>query len=154
MRRTAVDAESLRPRGRHRHALAVESRRTRRAAAAIVLLVVLAVALPATATALGGRDDATDGSARHDAAPRAVVGDARDLPTVEDEDSWCAYLASHYVSFPSPWTARVINCRHGDLFVAPVHSDGSHGMCVLVPARHSRHLGGSIARWVTDTRLC
>ena len=148
MRRTAVDPDTRHARRRHLHA---EPRRRRRAAAALMLLVVLAVALPATTTALGGRADAAAGDER---SGTGTGTDVRELPAVDDEEAWCAYFTSHYVSFPAPWTARVINCRDGDLFVAPVHADGSHGPCVLVPARHSRHLGGSIARWVTDTRLC
>ena len=81
-------------------------------------------------------------------------GAVRALATVEDADAWCDYLSSYYLAFPTPWSARVINCRSSDLFVAPVYSDASLGMCVLVPARHSRHLGGNVARWVTDIRLC
>lgn len=73
---------------------------------------------------------------------------------VLDEDAWCSYLASQYLSFPSPWTARVINCGDSPVDVAPVRSDGSVGECVTVPSRHSRHLGGTLVSWVTDTRPC
>ncbi len=80
--------------------------------------------------------------------------DARPLATIEDEEAWCSYLSSYYLAFPSPWSARVYNCQQRSMFVAPVFSDGSAGMCVLVPARHSRHLGGNVARWVTEIRIC
>lgn len=80
--------------------------------------------------------------------------EAQPLATVEDEEAWCSYLSSHYLAFPSPWSARVYNCHHTAMFVAPVFSNGTVGMCVLVPARHSRHLGGNVGKWVTDIRVC
>lgn len=85
--------------------------------------------------------------------PAPDVG-AEPLATIEDEEAWCSYLSSYYLAFPSPWSARVYNCRHTSMFVAPVFSNGTVGMCVLVPARHSRHLGGNVTKWVTDIRVC
>lgn len=77
-----------------------------------------------------------------------------DERAVHDEDTWCSYLSSQYLSFPTPWTARVINCSASAVELAPVRADGSLGECVTVPARHSRHLGGSLLSWVADTRPC
>lgn len=86
--------------------------------------------------------------------PGTGGGGAAPLDTIEDEEAWCSYLSSSYLAFPSPWSARVYNCRHTSMFVAPVFSNGTVGMCVLVPARHSRHLGGNVTKWVTDIRVC
>ena len=148
---------------RHDQLLAARRRRRRhRGGAALAVVLTLVTALPAAATVVGS---APDGAARTGAEPAAdpagaaaIIperpGGVRPLALIEDEEEWCSYLSSYYVAFPSPWSARVINCRHSSLFVAPLYSDGALGMCVHVPARHSRHLGGNIARWVTDIRLC
>ncbi|ADG75293.1 hypothetical protein Cfla_2403 [Cellulomonas flavigena DSM 20109] len=147
-------------------------RSRRRTTAVVATMALLASALPSAAAAGGttGRtaDDTPGGAPEVVAENGGVValdgggalplpddrGAVRALATVEDADAWCAHLSSYYLAFPSPWSARVINCRSSDLFVAPVYSDASLGMCVLVPARHSRHLGGNVTRWVTDIRLC
>ncbi|SFK55062.1 hypothetical protein [Cellulomonas sp. KH9] len=164
-RSTTLTTDDTRPASRRERARE-SRRRARRRAAAAVVLAVIATATPAAAgarEAVAGAvsppapdaSGATAGAAGSaEAPPLPRTGDARPQETIEDEEAWCSYLSSYYLAFPSPWSARVINCRHSALFVAPVYSDGSRGMCVLVPARHSRHLGGNIARWVTDIRLC
>ncbi|MCM0641106.1 hypothetical protein [Cellulomonas wangsupingiae] len=117
--------------------------RRRRTGIALAVVLLLATALPAAARAADQRS-----------LPRPGAGAAQPDDALQDEDAWCSYLESHYLSFPSPWSARVINCGRDALAVAPVYSDEAPGTCVVVPARHSRHLGGNIARWVTDIRLC
>ena len=87
-------------------------------------------------------------------ASTLTAGTGADDRALNDEDAWCSYLSSQYLSFPAPWTARVINCSGSAVDVAAVRSDGSVGDCVTVPARHSRHLGGTLVAWVTDTRPC
>lgn len=167
----------LRPTRHGRHDAAAPTRRTglratrrartrRRATLALAVLAVVASTAPTAATARDvGSDVAGAGSAVAVASAAVAVASTAPLPppgrgpigtqaTVEDAEAWCDYLSSYYLAFPSPWSARVINCRSSNLFVAPLYSDGSLGMCVLVPARHSRHLGGNVARWVTDIRLC
>lgn len=156
--------DDVAPSRRARLHVARRRRARRRGTVAVAAVIALATALPAAGGTLPGVPEvAPPGAAAVDDAPPAsgvpVVGPpptgaSGTLATVEDAESWCAYLSSFYLSFPSPWSARVINCRPSDLFVAPVYSDGTLGMCVLVPARHSRHLGGNVARWVTDIRLC
>lgn len=151
MRRVVPHEDRITPVTRD-HLRARRRRRTRRrAAAALVAVAAFATALPATA------------AAEVTLLPRDAIGSAGTAPddtgvrpqaTIENEEAWCSYLSGHYLAFPSPWSARIINCRHSDLFVAPLFSDGSRGMCVLVPARHSRHLGGNVVRRVVDIRLC
>lgn len=163
----AVPAEPPAPTRRARLHAERRLRARRRTTATLAAVALVASALPSAAAAGGsGPDDAISGTAavaEHGGVvapeggstpPLPDRGGVRPFATVEDADAWCSYLSSYYLAFPSPWSARVINCRYSDLFVAPVHSDGSLGMCVLVPARHSRHLGGNVARWVTDIRLC
>ncbi len=101
-----------------------------------VLVVTLAACLAVAASTLTAGTDAADDRA------------------LSDEDAWCSYLSSQYLSFPAPWTARIINCSGSAVDVAAVRSDGTVGDCVTVPARHSRHLGGTLVAWVTDTRPC
>lgn len=138
------------------------ARRPHRVAAVVAAVAAAGIAVPAVAQA-GSPPVAASATqvverpavpVTTQALPGTTSGGAVPQATVEDESAWCAYLSSHYLTFPSPWSARVINCRSSQLFVAPVYSDGGLGMCVLVPARHSRHLGGNVARWVTDIRLC
>jgi hypothetical protein len=74
--------------------------------------------------------------------------------TIEDEDAWCGYLGGVYVYKPSYFSVRTINCRSTDVFVKPVYLSGAFGTCVLVPARHSRHLGGSVVRPMEDSQIC
>lgn len=135
---------------------AVRRRTRRRAAAALAVAAAISTAVPAAA---GDLDPLTllpvDATRIAEATvPGRGTTDVRPQATIEDEEAWCSYLSWYYLSFPSPWSARVINCRHTDMFVAPLFSDGSRGMCVLVPARHSRHLGGDIVRRVVDVRVC
>ncbi|MBO0922834.1 hypothetical protein J1G42_18600 [Cellulomonas sp. zg-ZUI222] len=169
-RSTTLTTDDTRPASRRERARETRRRARRRTAATTtaVVLALIATITPAAAGARGALAGAVGlpapepsasapaggaaGSAEAPPLPR--TGDARPQATIEDEEAWCSYLSSYYLAFPSPWSARVINCRHSALFVAPLYSDGSRGMCVLVPARHSRHLGGNIARWVTDIRLC
>ncbi|MFC8193289.1 hypothetical protein ACFUMH_16670 [Cellulomonas sp. NPDC057328] len=144
-----------------RHAAAVSHRRPGTSALAAVVVGLLAGVLTAVvaAPALAVAPVPVDRGAGLPAAPARpglpVPGEGVEpLATIEDEEDWCSYLSSYYLASPSPWSARVYNCQHRSMFVAPVFSDGSAGMCVLVPARHSRHLGGNVARWVTDIRVC
>lgn len=142
---------------RERSAVERRGRTRRRTLAVVAVVAVAATALPSAAVARGTATAPLPGVTVVDDLPSRPVAEGRSvgvLATVEDADAWCDYLSSYYLSFPSPWSARVINCRSSHLFVAPVYSDGSLGMCALVPARHSRHLGGNVARWVTDIRLC
>lgn len=142
---------------RERAALARGLRNRRRTATVVMVVALVATALPSAAVARGTVTmPPSAGTALEEPAARLAAEGrgAGVLATVEDADAWCDYLSSYYLSFPSPWSARVINCRSTTLFVAPVYSDGALGMCVLVPARHSRHLGGNVTRWVTDIRLC
>ncbi|MBD7919692.1 hypothetical protein H9657_15585 [Cellulomonas sp. Sa3CUA2] len=146
------------PATRHERLHAARGMRARRrVTTALAVAAVVATTLPSAATArdAGAARSAATSTDRSVAAPPAAAPDAVTTPAgTEDAEVWCDYLSSYYLAFPSPWTARVINCRSTSLFVAPVRSDGSLGTCVLVPARHSRHLGGNVVRWVTDTRLC
>ncbi|MBO3088688.1 hypothetical protein [Cellulomonas dongxiuzhuiae] len=145
------------PATRHERLHAARGRRARRrVTTALAVAAVVATTLPSAATArdAGAARSAATSTDRSVAAPPAADLDAVTTPGTEDAEIWCDYLSSYYLAFPSPWTARVINCRSTSLLVAPVRSDGSLGTCVLVPARHSRHLGGNVVRWVTDTRLC
>ncbi|MCC2320249.1 hypothetical protein [Cellulomonas xiejunii] len=130
----------------------------RRGRLALAVVAAAAAALPTAATARdvgpgvstarGARmaDRASVPATDRDAAGRSAA--------IEDAEAWCDHVSSYYLAFPSPWSARVVNCRSTDLSVAPVRADGSLGSCVLVPAQHSRHLGGDIIRWVTDIQLC
>jgi hypothetical protein len=122
-------------------------------------LAVVAAAATALLTAATARDVAPRAPTAADTTvrDRASVADQDDVATsaaIDDAEAWCDHVSSYYLAFPSPWSARVVNCRSTDLSVAPVHADDSLGSCVVVPARHSRHLGGDIVRWVTDVRLC
>ena len=117
--------------------------RRRRTGIALAVVLLLATALPAAARAADQRS-----------LPRPGAGASQPDDALQDEDAWCSYLESHYLSFPSPWSARVINCGRDALAVTPVYADEAVGTCVVVPARHSRHLGGNIVRWVTDIRPC
>ncbi len=129
---------------------AARERARRRAVVGLALAVGLGgIVAPATA----GVAAATSAVGGVSTLPGPDV-DVRPMATIENEEEWCSYLSSYYLAFPSPWSARVYNCRHSAIFIAPLFSDGSRGLCVLVPARHSRHLGGNVAKWVTDIGLC
>jgi len=83
--------------------------------------------------------------------PHAGVGIAA---TIEDEEAWCGYLTGVYVYKPAYFSVRTINCRYTDVFVKPVYLNGTFGTCVLVPARHSRHLGGSVVKPMEESQIC
>lgn len=121
-------------------------RRRRRRRTGLVAAVLTAVAGIGPATATTG-DLVVDAPV----TPGRGVGV---LATIEDAEAWCSSLSDYYLRFTSPWAARVINCRRNDIFVQPLYHDGTTSLCVLVPARHSRHLGGSITHRVVDVRLC
>ncbi|GIG22898.1 hypothetical protein Cch01nite_36220 [Cellulomonas chitinilytica] len=74
--------------------------------------------------------------------------------TIEDEEAWCGYLTGVYVYKPAYYSVRTINCRDTDVFVKPVYLNGTFGTCVLVPARHSRHLGGSVIKPMEESQIC
>ncbi|MGY4643160.1 hypothetical protein [Cellulomonas sp. URHB0016] len=104
--------------------------------------------------------DATGPVAGGDLAVEAVSGlpqthaGAEVTATIEDEDAWCGYLTGVYVYKPAYYSVRTINCRSTDVFVKPVYLNGTFGTCVLVPARHSRHLGGSVVRPMEESQIC
>lgn len=156
MRRSrVVPHEDHVPSSRREHLHARRRRRTRhRTAVAVVAAVTFSSALPAAAADISLVPRDVVGAHGTAIVPAPDDHGARPQATIESAEAWCSYLSSHYLAFPSPWSARVINCRHADIFVAPLFSDGSRGMCVLVPARHSRHLGGNVVRAVVDIRLC
>jgi len=83
--------------------------------------------------------------------PRSGVGV---MSTIEDEEAWCGYLTGVYVFHPAYYSVRTINCRYTDVFVKPVYLNGTFGTCVLVPARHSRHLGGSVLKPIEESQIC
>ena len=83
--------------------------------------------------------------------PHAGVGITA---TIEDEEAWCGYLSGVYVYKPAYYSVRTINCRYTDVFVKPVYLNGTFGTCVLVPARHSRHLGGSVVKPIEESQIC
>ncbi|QHT56358.1 hypothetical protein GXP71_09900 [Cellulomonas sp. H30R-01] len=89
--------------------------------------------------------------------PRGAVDDGTVgiLATIEDAEEFCGpVLGGVYVFKPTPYTVRSVNCRDTDVFVKGRYSNGSYGTCVLVPARHSRHLGGSVLKPMADAQLC
>ena len=87
-------------------------------------------------------------------APRGSGGVVRPFATIEGEEEFCKWLTGNYVNHPTWYTVRVYNCRQTDIFVKAVNLNGTFGTCVLVPARHSRHLGGSLVRPVDDAQIC
>jgi len=134
------------------------ARAHRRGRLALAVVAAVATALPTAATA---RDVAPHAPTAADttatdraSAPTSDQDDVTASAGVEDAEAWCDHVSSYYLAFPSPWSARVVNCRSTALSVTPVYADDALGSCVVVPARHSRHLGGDIFRWVTDIRLC
>ncbi|WP_136519383.1 hypothetical protein [Cellulomonas telluris] len=145
-------------RARHRSPRPAVGARLRAAALVAGLTAALAAAVvtsPAAATSLPA--PVTPGTVVPAAPADGLAPPAegtQPLATIEDEEAWCSYLTSYYLAFPSPWSARVYNCQHRAMSVAPVYSNGTVGSCVRVPARHSRHLGGNVAKWVTDIRVC
>ena len=86
--------------------------------------------------------------------PGGSAGQVGVFATIEDESAFCGALTGVYVSKPTWYTVRTVNCRHSDIFVKGHYLNGSFGPCVLVPARNSRHLGGSLLKPMEDSRIC
>lgn len=157
MRRAPSPALGTVPRGRHRSTSATRAARAVAGLVGALAVVLVGAALTSPALAAPAPPGPVDRSAiapAADGAGTTPTGTVRPLATIEDEEAWCSYLSSYYLAFPSPWSARVYNCQHHAMSVAPVYSNGTVGSCVRVPARHSRHLGGNVAKWVTDIRVC
>ncbi|WP_448630012.1 hypothetical protein [Cellulomonas soli] len=76
------------------------------------------------------------------------------MATIESAEEFCGFLSDIYDSKPSSFTLRTVNCRHTDVFVKGVYRNGGFGPCVLVPARHSRHLGGSLFKPLEKSQIC
>lgn len=110
------------------------------------------VAVPA----LGAVPDGSEISATLSPPPGAAGdGEVGVQATIEDAEEFCGpVLGGVYVFKPTPYTVRSVNCRDSDVFVKGRYSNGSFGTCVLVPARHSRHLGGSVLKPMADAQLC
>ncbi|KQR16717.1 hypothetical protein [Cellulomonas sp. Leaf334] len=85
---------------------------------------------------------------------RGSGGVVQPFATIENEEAFCKWLTGVYVNHPTYYTVRVYNCRSTDIFVKAVYLNGTFGTCVLVPARHSRHLGGSIVKPIDDAQIC
>jgi len=121
---------------------------------------VLVTALSALALLLGGLVSAVPASAADDLdlAPLDAVpvpgGLVQPLATIEDEEEFCRWLTGLYVNHPTYYTVRVYNCRTTEVFVKGVYLNGTFGTCVLVPARTSRHLGGSVIKPLDDAQVC
>lgn len=120
------------------------------AAALTLVLGGLAVAAPSVAAD-------SPGVAADPTLPRAALsagGVVQPQATIEGEEAFCGWLTGVYVNHPTYYTVRVYNCRHTDVFVKGTYLNGSFGTCVLVPARHSRHLGGSVVKPLDDAQVC
>lgn len=116
-------------------------------------LLVAAPAVAAPAVAAVGDDPAEVATLAP--PPGASDGDVGIMATIEDAEAFCgAALGGVYVFKPTPYTVRSVNCRYSDVFVKGRFSNGTFGTCVLVPARHSRHLGGSVLKPMADAQLC
>ncbi|WP_156387922.1 hypothetical protein [Cellulomonas sp. Root137] len=121
---------------------------------------VLVTALSALALLVGGLVAAVPASAAEDLGPaplRAVPvtgGLVQPMATIEDEEEFCRWLTGLYVNHPTYYTVRVYNCRTTDVFVKGVYLNGTFGTCVRVPARSSRHLGGSVIKPLDDAQVC
>ena len=81
-------------------------------------------------------------------------GVVQPFATIENEEDFCKWLTDIYVNHPTSYTVRVINCRHTAVFVKAVYLNGTFGTCVLVPARNSRHLGGSVVKPIDNAQIC
>jgi len=116
---------------------------------------VLVGALGALALLLGGLVAATPAAAADGLSPVPVTGAiARPTATIEGEEEFCKWLTGVYVNHPAYYTVRVYNCRTTDVFVKGVYLNGTFGTCVRVPARSSRHLGGSVVKPLDDAQVC
>lgn len=87
-------------------------------------------------------------------AQRGTSGVVQPYATIENEEAFCKWLTGIYVNHPTYYTVRVINCRPTAVFVKAEYLNGTFGTCVLVPARSSRHLGGSVVRPVDNAQIC
>ncbi|MDQ0373207.1 hypothetical protein [Cellulomonas humilata] len=112
-------------------------------------------------TLLGGGIAAAEPSVAGDRLDPALLevqtgtgGVVRPFATIEGEEEFCKWLTGVYVNHPTYYTVRVYNCRQTDIFVKAVYLNGTFGTCVLVPARHSRHLGGSVVKPIDDAQIC
>jgi hypothetical protein len=76
------------------------------------------------------------------------------MDTIEGEEEFCRWLTGVYVNHPTYYTVRVYNCRSSDVFLKGVYLNGTFGTCVRVPARSSRHLGGSVLKPLDDAQIC
>ena len=119
------------------------------------------VAVLSTLTLLGGGIAAAAPSVAGDRLDPALLevqtgtgGVVRPFATIEGEEEFCKWLTGVYVNHPTYYTVRVYNCRQTDIFVKAVYLNGTFGTCVLVPARHSRHLGGSVVKPIDDAQIC
>ena len=116
---------------------------------------VLVGALGVLALLLGGLVAATPAAAADGLSPVPVTGGiVRPTATIEDEEEFCRWLTGLYVNHPTYYTVRVYNCRTTDVFVKGVYLNGTFGTCVRVPARSSRHLGGSVVKPFDDAQVC
>lgn len=129
--------------------------RTRPALAVLGALVLVLGGIVAAAPSVAAPSVAAD---RLDPTLERVElapgGDVRPQATIENEEAFCGFLSGWYVNHPTWYTVRVYNCRHTDIFIKGVHLNGTFATCVLVPARHSRHIGGSIVKPMEDAQIC
>lgn len=86
--------------------------------------------------------------------PAPDGGHATPMATIESAEEFCSWMTGIYDAKPSSYTLRTINCRYTDVFVKGVYRNGGFGPCVLVPARHSRHLGGSLLKPFEKSQIC
>ncbi|WP_421734434.1 hypothetical protein [Cellulomonas sp.] len=120
----------------------------------------LVTALSALSLLVGGLVAATPVSASDALEPAPLRtapvtgGLVQPLATIEDEEEFCRWLTGVYVNHPTYYTVRVYNCRTTDVFVKGVYLNGTFGTCVLVPARSSRHLGGSVVKPLDGAQVC
>ncbi|MGN8245692.1 hypothetical protein ACTHAM_002817 [Cellulomonas soli] len=128
---------------------------TRRVRTALAALVVAGL----TVTALAGPASADeDGPVAGTSLPVVTLptpdSGTRPMATIEDAEEFCSWMTGIYDSKPSSFTVRTVNCRTTDVFVKGVYRNGGFGPCVLVPARHSRHLGGSLLKPLEKSQIC
>jgi len=135
--------------------------RTRRALVSVLSGVALLAGGLAAATpsvAADGIEPLPLGTQRLDptlpGSPRGTGGVVQPFATIEGEEEFCRWLTGLYVNHPTYYTVRVYNCRQTDIFVKAVYLNGTFGTCVLVPARSSRHLGGSVVKPVDNAQIC
>lgn len=125
--------------------------RTRRALVSVLsALTLLGGGIAAAAPAVAG--DRLDPALLE--VQTGTGGVVRPFATIEGEEEFCKWLTGVYVNHPTYYTVRVYNCRQTDIFVKAVYLNGTFGTCVLVPARHSRHLGGSVVKPIDDAQIC